>query len=164
MALDVNNMIIDNDKVMFSFTELLKTSRPGRSFSLTLERYRLKELCVLSTLKEYIKRTSEKRKSSQLLVSFQTYNKVSTSTIARWIKTAMSSAGIDISVFKAHSVRGAVASAAESSGLSLETILKTGNWTSSKNFYKFYRRDVPVATPSTGDSGQSFMDCVLNKK
>ena len=32
---------------------------------------------------------------------------VSTNSLARWIKSVLSNAGIDTSVFKAHSVRGA---------------------------------------------------------
>ena len=51
-------------------------------------------------------------------------------------------AGIDTSVFKAHSVRGAASSAAFAAGCSLKEILKTANWSSAKTFHKFYNKDI----------------------
>ena len=65
-------------------------------------------LCTRATLAEYILRTEKLRSSSKLLISFTRPHKpVYTSTVGRWFKSVLSSAGIDISVFKAHSVRGA---------------------------------------------------------
>ena len=50
--------------------------------------------------------------------------------------------GIDIDKFKAHSYRSAAVSAAFSRGCSLDLILKTADWSSAKNFKKFYLREV----------------------
>ena len=82
------------------------------------------------------------RKSQYVLVSYCTYSRVTTSTIARWLKEGLRLSGIDISVFKANSFRGAAASAAFLSGCSLKEILKTADWSSVKNFKKYYLRDV----------------------
>lgn len=67
--------------------------------------------------------------------------------------------GLDISTFKAHSIRGASASAALRSGVSLSNILNTGDWSSSKNFRRFYFRDIENNDDSTRNS---FMNGVLN--
>ena len=50
---------------------------------------------------------------------------VSKDTISRWIKLVLSLAGIDIKLFKSHSVRSASTSAAKSAGIPIQTILKT---------------------------------------
>ena len=64
--------------------------------------------------------------------------------------------GIDVSVFKAHSFRGAAASAAFHQGCSLREILKTGDWSSVKNFKKFYLRDAQSDTdPSFAEAAFS---------
>ena len=96
----------------------------------------------MHTVLFYIEKTRSIRKSSKLFVSYVSYDKVTTSTIARWLKFVLQEAGIDTSVFKAHSFTGAAASAAFSSGCTLKSILQTGDWSSDKNFYNFYYRDV----------------------
>ena len=61
-------------------------------------------LCTMSTLVE----SQKLRSSYKLFILFIRPRKpVTTSTVGRWIKSVLSSAGIDTSVFKAHGVRGA---------------------------------------------------------
>ena len=60
------------------------------------------------------------------------------STIARWLKSVLAKAGIDINVFKAHSVRGASTSAAASAGVTTNDILNAADWSSESVFQKFY--------------------------
>jgi len=50
--------------------------------------------------------------------------------LGRWIKTCIADAGIDGSVFSAHSTRGAGASKAAASGVAIEAILKAASWSS----------------------------------
>ena len=71
-------------------------------------------------------------------MSYATYNKVTTGTVARWLKLVLNLSGIDTDKFKAHSYRAAFASAAFNSGCSLKRILDTADWLSEKNFRKFY--------------------------
>ena len=146
-ALDLDYMYLSegNKKVTFVIRQLLKTSRPGISLpKVILDSYNKPELCVVKTLLYYIQRTKDVRKTSRLFVSYVTYNGVTTSTLARWIKSVLCMAGIDVSVFKAHSVRGAVTSAAFASGCSLKDILSTANWTNAKTFKKFYNKEIEV--------------------
>ena len=96
----------------------------------------------MHTCLNYIDKTKSLRKSQQLLVSYSTLNTVTSSTIERWLKTILSDAGIDTNLFKAHSYRSAASSAAFSRGCSLDLILKTADWSSAKNFEKFYLREV----------------------
>jgi hypothetical protein len=58
-----------------------------------------------------------------------------------WFLSSLKAAEIDTAVFKAHSTRGAAASKALASGLSLDSILKVGQWSRESTFSKFYQRD-----------------------
>ena len=52
---------------------------------------------------------------------------VTSSTIARWLKSLLEAAGIDTTVFTAHSVRGASSSAAANLGITTNDILKAAD-------------------------------------
>ncbi len=54
----------------------------------------------------------------------------------------MEAAGIDVSKFSAHSVRGAVASNAVSKGVPIQAVLQAGDWASEATFAQFYRREM----------------------
>lgn len=157
VSLNLDCMTVLNSKVVFQFKNLLKTTKQGKSFILELYHYENESLCVMHTLMHYIDRTKNLRKSQQLLVSYCSFKPVSSSTIARWLKTVLFNAGIDINQFKAHSYRSAAVSAAFSRGCSLELILKTADWSSAKNFRKFYLR---VTEPRNVDFGEAVMTTV----
>jgi len=55
---------------------------------------------------------------------------VTSSTIARWLKQLLQAAGVDISTFTSHSVRGASSSAAAGAGMTVNDILKAADWCS----------------------------------
>ena len=60
--------------------------------------------------------------------------------IAHWVKDRLSEVGVDNSRFKAHSVRGAVTSAALNKGITLGDILQVADWSSDSTFRRFYYR------------------------
>lgn len=140
VSLNLDNMLTDQQAIVFCFTNRLKTSSIGNTFTFKVEHYEQEALCAMHTLLYYIEQTERVRLSRQVLVSFSTHKAVTTSTVARWLKDVLSSAGIDVNRFKAHSYRGASVSAAFSKGCSLQDILKTADWKSDKNFRKFYYR------------------------
>ncbi|WAR20010.1 LOW QUALITY PROTEIN: hypothetical protein MAR_001848 [Mya arenaria] len=140
ISLCLNNMIVEKDAIVFMISDILKTTAHGDSFSVRIEHFRNESLCAMHTLLDYIEATKKVRLSNSLFISYVTFKKVTTSTIARWLKLTLSLAGIDTAVFKAHSFRGAATSAAFNRGCSLKPILKTANWKSDKNFRKFYYR------------------------
>jgi hypothetical protein len=156
-SLNLHNMTCMTDKIVFTFSDLLKTSRQGKKFQLELLHYDDEKLCAMHTLLHYLDRTKNLWKSTQVLVSYCSYRAVTSSTIARWLKMVLEQSGIDTSKFKAHSYRTAAASAAFRQGCSLHTILKTADWASVKTFHKFYLRD--IQTNSTG-----FAEAVINSK
>ena len=90
-------------------------------------------------------------------VSFVTYKAVSTSTIARWLKCVLTLANIDVTIFKAHSFRGASSSAAAIAGCKMSDILKVANWSSAKTFKTYYFR-----TNSSDNTDNNFQYSVLN--
>jgi len=78
-----------------------------------------------------------------------------TATIARWIKTGLSKAGIDTSIFKTHSIQSATTSAA--AGASVTEIMEAADWTSESMFEKFYHR------PSRSSTfGHTFINSASN--
>ena len=99
-------------------------------------------LCPVVTLKAYEERTRERRSNpncSQLFIALiRPYNPVTSSTIARWIKSVLTKSGINTDIFKAHSVRSAATSAAANAGVTTNDILKAADWSSESVFQKFY--------------------------
>ena len=59
-------------------------------------------------------------------------------TIARWVKELMTEAGVDTSVYKAHSCRSSSASAAKRICIPIEDILRKGNWSNANTFLQYY--------------------------
>jgi len=58
--------------------------------------------------------------------------------------------GIDISIFKAHSVWGAAVTAASVTGITTNDILKAADWSSESVFTKFYYK--PMRDTAFGES------------
>ena len=54
------------------------------------------------------------------------------------MKEALGAAKVDTSIFKAHSSRGAAATAALKAGISLPQILTLADWSGPSTFNKFY--------------------------
>ena len=125
---------------------LAKQSRPGRKLAqFFFPRFQENaRLCLVTSLQLYIERTAPLRgDSSQLFASYiKPHKPVTSSSIARWLKETISAAGIDTSIFKAHSVRGASASRAAESGISTAEILAAANWSSDSTFRRFYYKPV----------------------
>ena len=145
-ALDLRNRSYVPEGVVFQPYHLSKQSRPshhGTSFffpSFDED----KRLCPVETLKIYEERTAFFHDSSgenRVFCSFiGKHGPVTSSTIARWLKTCLQKAGIDTSKFKAHSTRAAAATKAAMSGLTVDKIMKAADWSSEGVFQKFYYR------------------------
>ena len=71
---------------------------------------------------------NQEKNQSQLFISYHPpYKQVSKETLSRWVRSVLAQAGIDISVFKAHSTRSAsVSKAAKFAPIS--SILNQGGW------------------------------------
>ena len=79
-------------------------------------------LCPVKSVEHYIQvteplRALESGRKTQLFIAYiKPHNPVTSSTIARWLKTMLEDAGIDTAILKAHSTRGASVSAAAQKG------------------------------------------------
>lgn len=94
---------------------------------------------LLSLLDAYFKRTAPLRKGTkQLLICYKApHGPASKDTISRWIKQTMKAAGVDTTVFKPHSTRGAATSAAKTVNVPIQEIMNTAEWRSDSTFAKF---------------------------
>jgi len=115
------------------------------------------------TLQAYEARTlqfrvwsTENRKILLFLSWIGKHDPVTGSTIARWLKTCLTEAGINTEIFKGHLVRGASSSTAASTGVTTADILKAADWSSAGTFQKFYLRPTKES-----DDKSSFRTVVL---
>ena len=107
--LDLQLMKTGTDMFEFAFPTHIKQSRPGyKNPSLQLKAYPVDPgLCVVTLLREYIARPQEMRESKLFISYVRPHHAVSKDTIARWVRTVMTSAGQDVVLFKPHSTRTA---------------------------------------------------------
>ncbi|WP_419593559.1 tyrosine-type recombinase/integrase, partial [Thiolapillus sp.] len=138
-------MELSDKKCTFYVHSLLKHSRSG-SHQAPIELHSFtenKSLCVVSTLKEYLRRTKHLRNSNSpnlFLTLLAPHTPASTDTISRWLKWTLARAGVDTNVYTAHSTRAASTSAANDSGASINLIMKAAGWTNASTFAKFYKK------------------------
>ena len=144
--LDLRNRSYVQEGVVFQPSHLSKQSRPShhnvKFFFPKYEEDRC--LCPVEALKAYEERTLPFRNNlgeNRVFRSFiGKHGPVTSSTIARWIKSCLQKAGVDTSKFKAHSTRAAAATKAAMSGLTVDEIMKAADWSSEGVFQKFYYR------------------------
>ena len=79
-------------------------------------------------------------------------------TIAGWLVKTLEFSGINTDEFKAHSIRGAATSKAQSKGLSCKEIMEVARWSKVSTFKRHYLR--AVAWPSS--SHANFQHTVLS--
>ena len=116
-------------------------------------------MCIESCLNEYIERTKlirenvEDEFTQKLVLSYAYPHKaVNSSTLARYVKMFLGQAGIDLTIFTAHSTRAASSSKAHNIGLSLKDIARAAGWKGPSTFQRFY--NFPIK--------RNFGDAVLN--
>ena len=143
-SLDLNFRRYIPEGVVFKPTKLAKQSRPEKEIAdIFFPSFpHNSNLCPVHTLRAYEVATENIRnanKESKLLIAtIKPHKAVTSSTIARWLKTTMGKAGVDTTIFKAHSVRSASVSTAASAGVTTADILKAADWSSQSVFQKFY--------------------------
>ena len=139
------------DGVMLRSTGLAKQARPGKEKSLQpvfiAHYFKDKSLCPVACLGAYEKATASFRKENQqlFLAVISPHNPVTSSTIARWLKQAITASGIS-SEFTAHSTRGASSTAAAMNGITIREVMERAGWSSKNTFCKHYFRPSEQAT------------------
>lgn len=143
----ISNMKFTDSGVEIYIPDIIKTSRRGSiqpMFHLKTFTQR-KEICPVKTIQSYIDQTSSIRNNTdELILTFKKpYRNASTQTISRWIKLMLKEAGIDVTIFTAHSTRHASTSAANRSGVSIDVIRKAAGWSqNSAVFARHYNRPI----------------------
>jgi len=146
-------MQVLGDEFVFSICGLEKTSRQGhlrRELRCPLDSSN-PALDVHLCCEDYLSRTEERRvyyaagegqRPNRLFISSnKPFQPVKSCTLAKWMLSAMESAGIDTASYKAHSARAASSSAMLSKGLSLGQILSRADWSRARTFYTFYNKE-----------------------
>ena len=98
-------------------------------------------LCPVETLRHYERSTAalQPKDTNKLYVAIRKpHQPVASCTIARWLKEILRLAGIDVSIFSGHSVRGASTSAAAGTGITMNDIMQAADWSSESVFRRFY--------------------------
>ena len=149
--LDIHTQSFKSNGVVFRPLHLAKQSRSSRPIADFFFPSFPEDpsICPMTTLKAYEERTEvfranlpEDSRSRLFLSWIGQHGPVSSCTIARWLKCFMEEAGIDISIFKAHSVRGASCSSAAGAGVTTKDILDAADWSSEGTFQRFYCRNL----------------------
>ena len=145
-ALDLAFVQFLPEGVEFRISGLTKTRAPGKDVVFFFPALKDNvQFCPVACLREYIKKTEKLRNhsgvSKPLFLAIQKpYSPVSSTSIGRWVKLTLQDAGMDTSVFKAHSTRGASSSAGRLSVVSVKDILAAANWSRETTFNHFYYR------------------------
>lgn len=144
-SIDLQSIVFSSDDMRLSLLKPRKAQKSGALVSKCISRLQVNKICPVETTQAYINATKSLRKppSSSLLVSsIKPHKPIGGATVGHWIKKVMQDAGVDTSVFSAHSTRGAASSKAAAKGVPTDTILSTASWASESTFVKFYRREV----------------------
>lgn len=158
--LSLNGIQLTSQTAYLSLEEHTKTSRPNKAAAaVTITEFTPdSRICLLTTLKAYIKETETLRNGeNKLFISFIKPNKaVSRDTISRWTKQVLTNSGIDTKMFTSHSTRAASATKAHQKEIPLDTILNTIGWESAETFQKYYHK------PVLGSRGATLAEAVLS--
>jgi len=151
-SIDTASLSFSDSGVGFSLRRLRKAQHNGPLQSVFISAFPDPSRCPVSALRAYVERTSPHRNDvnskSLFIALISPFHSVSSNTISRWIRTIMLSAGIDTSIFGAHSTRGAAASRASAAGVGTDSILRLGHWARESTFARFYKRNVDSSVAS----------------
>ncbi|KAI9550901.1 hypothetical protein GHT06_004520 [Daphnia sinensis] len=156
-AIQLRSINFSEGGVKFALNRPRKAQHSGPLHVLSIGAWHQKPaICPVACMRSYIVHTAPFRNDSNSESLFIGSNKphkpVTSSTIGRWIKEQLKEAGIDTSIFSAHSARGAAASKAMDRGVPIQSILNLGHWSRESTFARFYKRTVPENTNLVGAS------------
>ena len=139
--------------MVFALAGLEKTSRPGHLHGEIRcpGGTATSPLSLASCLVEYSARTAYKWfyfdnaeggwTARLFIANTKPYQPLQSSTLAKWLLSAITRAGINTTLFKLHSVRSASAMQMKQSGMSLTQVLARAHWSQTNGtFAKFYDR------------------------
>ena len=111
------------------------------------------QICPLRAVQHYIKRTVmlHQNDSGKLFITTQSpYRPAAPMTIRHWILTAMSSAGVDISIYSAKTTCHASSSKAYFAGISVDLVMRRAGWKNISSFVMHY--NLPIKDIDSDDA------------
>ena len=96
---------------------------------------------TLTSRRQSLRKDNQGNSTRLLIACIKPFKPVS-STIAWWLKTVLEEAGIDTSIFKAHSTRSASVSAAAAYGVTTNDILQAADWSCDSVLQRFYYKPI----------------------
>ena len=142
--IDIRNITFEENFAIIRIADPTKTTTSRHhNGEIRLPKFEVESVCPVTALKLYMDITKTIRASvtALFITSTRPYKRASKDTLARWIKSALQEAGINIEIFSPHSTRSASTSKARHS-VTLGTILKTGGWRSERTFAKHYHKEI----------------------
>ena len=105
--------------------------------------YENANICPVKLFKQHIDVTKSITSSRNCLfiTTSKPYRPDSKDTPARWIKSVLHDAGIDMTIFTPHSIRSASTSKAATK-VPIETVLKTGGWRCMRTFANYCNKQI----------------------
>ena len=151
-SIDRSSVIFSASGAQFAQHKFRKSQHTGPLPVFTLPIFPVANICPVGDLRVYLSRTEGRRGSDNInslfIATIAPFKGVTSNTIAHWVRSLLSSAGIDVIVFGAHSTRGAAASKAFAAGVSVDSILQTGQWAHESTFARHYKRDLRTSVAS----------------
>ena len=149
-TIDFHSLNFAEDRLSFALMRPRKSQRFGPLASFFINCLPDDQLlCPVRCVREYVKRMEHVRRvgpTGLFIAHKPPHQSVGKSTIARWVKEALTTAGVDTSIYSAHSTRGAAASQAHVDGEPCDRILATASCARASTFHRFYNKQI-----ETGD-------------
>ena len=147
-TLRVKDMLVSKEKttIVFRLSQVLKHSRKGSLGTIVLNAFpQDSRLCIVKTILMYLDKTSDirdKDTDSLFITTTPPFKGASSTTIARWVKETLANSGVDLTMFSAHSVRGATTSKMYDLQIPVNDIMQKAMWKSENTFTKFYKKSI----------------------
>ena len=135
---------VGESTVVFQPLGLEKTTRPGHMGGpIMIEAYNeAPEVCPVFYVKAYLKRTEKIRTGTSFFVTVnKPHKQASATTIYRWLKVVITQSG---QLGSGGSTRSVSMSTAVGRGVTIDSIVKAGDWARARTFRQYYYKPVPV--------------------
>jgi len=153
----VDTSFIDRNNHLYTiyYPSAIKTTQPKfHQKPIEIKHYPIANLCLNSCIDEYLSRTENIRENlpkdivnpnSLVLSPHYPHYPVKSGTIAKYVAKLITSSGIELKQFSAHSTRSSTTSKATELGMSIKDICKGAGWKSENTFRKFYQLPIHKA-------------------
>ena len=142
--MDIQNTTIEETFLIIRVGDKLKTT----SIKFHVEKikfpvYENANVCPVKLFKQYIDPAKSLwgRVTCLFIITSKPYRPASKDTLARWTKSVLQDAGIDMTIFTLHSTRSASTNKAATK-VPIETVLKTGGRRGMRAFANYYNKQI----------------------